>query len=258
MPGFSGPKVEREAFVDSLRALQIERGPLPVYFVNSTPKCGSTFLSRVVSHALNGVICYGGELQMEVEQDFSMEGLRRTLSHPKVIVYKHHALPNFLNVTAISSFNIGYVNLTRSVFDTMVSIHDHLLRGENANLVTMWPGQRIKGFSSWSEEERYHYIAHFIMPWHLRFVDTWTRFDPDRVLFYEDMLNEPEVFFGKVADLLRVDREKIYNSSKIDHQNTRMNVGRIGRGADLRTEYRAHFLGLLRFFPMIEAERLVP
>lgn len=231
---------------------------IPFFLVNSTPKCGSTYLASVVCHAVGGVTAYGGELQMEVEQDFSIFGLQRTLRVPEVIVYKHHALPNALNIMAIQSCGMGYVNMTRSVFDTMVSVHDHLLRGENANKVSIWPGQKLRGFSDWSEGARYHYIAHFIMPWYFRFVDSWSRFDNMSVVYYEEMILQPKEFYRKISVLLGIDYHVLMASSEVEHRNTRKNVGKIGRGESLRAEYREHFLGFLRYFPMIDPEFFVP
>ena len=256
--GFSGPKVEREAYKATLNDLRQARGVHPTYLINSTPKCGSTFLVKVVNHAVNGVVGYGGDLQIEVEQDFTAEGLRRTVHLPRTIVYKHHALQNFLNLQAIKQLRMGYVNMTRGVFDTMVSIHDHLLRGVNPNGVTLWPGQTIKGFAEWSEDQRYHYIAWCIIPWHFRYVEGWTRYDASRVFYYEDMLRDPDTFFTGVADAMGLDRDLVLASAGVNHGDTRKNVAKAGRGDALRHEFRDAFMDLMPCFPNIDKERFVP
>lgn len=245
----SGPKLQRHFYIDTLADIYSNRTHDNVYLINSIPKSASTYTMGIVKDAVNGTLEYGGDLEIEVEQSFSISGIQRTTRQTGNIVYKLHSLPNFLNVQAIKQLDMKYINIGRNLFDAMVSIDEHLLRGVNPNNVTLWPGLRIKNYNFWENEKRYDFISDFIMPWYFQYFSAWASVDKDSILFYEEMVQDPEAYFGKVAARMGLAPEQLEFNHVGTKRNARFNVGKIGRGDILRDTYLKKFRRYAEYYP---------
>lgn len=246
---FSSPKIERGHYEDTLREIHRNRQYDQIFLVNSVPKSGSTFTMGVLKNSLNGTLEYGGDLELEVEQTFSLSGVQRTSQQSGNIIYKFHALPNYLNLRPIRIMDMKFINIVRDLLDTMISIDEHLLRGVNDNNVTLWPGLIIKHFNSWDDEKRYDFICDFIMPWYFKYINGWASFDQGSIVWYEEMVRDPDSYFAKVERQMGLGAGTLRHSNMKKKPNLRFNVGKVGRGEILRHAYMPRLHKFASYYP---------
>lgn len=250
---FSGPRFEKQHFTRELKALHAARSYDRVFLVNSVPKSGSTFTMDIVHQAIRAEREYGGELEIEVEQCFSLSGIRRTTQKTGDIIYKFHGLPNFLNVKAIEIMEMGFINIARNLFDCMVSVDDHLMRGQNERDTRLWQGIRVPGYAAWDPEKRFDFIADFIMPFYIQYMATWAAYRASSIVYYEEMVQSPDTYFRKVEKRLGLEGVGLAAVAQAaNKRNVRFNVGKIGRGDALRDTYMAQLRRQASFYPKFD------
>jgi len=113
--GFSGAKYQRAYYQSTLNEIHANRKYSSIYWVNSVPKSGSTYTMAVIRKATDSSLEYGGDLELEVEQTFSLSGFKRITGQTGNILLKSHSLPNFPNVTPIRALEIRYINIYRNL-----------------------------------------------------------------------------------------------------------------------------------------------
>jgi hypothetical protein len=253
--GFSGPKYQRDHYNDTLKEIHAKRRYDRLFLVNSVPKSGSTFTMGVLRKATDASLEYGGDLELEVEQTFSLSGLLRTTQQTGNIIYKFHAQPNFLNVQPIEKLDIRFINIVRNLLDTMISIDEHLLRGVNKNDVTLWPGLRIQYYNTWDDEKRLDFICDFIMPWYIRYIYGWGRYDPKSIVYYEEMVGDPDAYFARVAKRMGLGKGALDHKA-VGKNSLRFNVGKIGRGEALRDTYLPRLRQYAGYYPKFDFSKV--
>ena len=254
-----GPQYSRAYYTAKVGEIRDGSTVKRFFCVNSFPKSGSTYTQSVICKFTGASLQFGGDLELEVEQNFSISGIERSVMDAEragatSILYKFHSLPNFLNLEAIKVLNIGYVNIVRDIFDSMVSIDDHLIRGRNAKGVTLWPGMKLHDYHTWDEDKRYEAIAHFIVPWYFKYISGWTNVDRDSLFRYEDMVNDTERYFRRIEKRLGLSDGMLDFRSLDEKKNTRFNVGVVGRGEHLRAKYMDLFRSYATFFPEFDRD----
>lgn len=224
--------------------------------MNAAPKSASTYVTRLLARATGGEVAYGGDLSVETAQDFTIAGIARSVDHPAPLIFKHHVQANALCLLAIERLQIRYVNTVRNLFDTIVSVDEHLQRTTNANGVALWSEMKVRDFKEWDDAQRYGFIVDHIMPWYIRYFWGWWRRDPGSLLYYEDLVQHPDTFHAQLAARLQVPVEQLTEDLVAKSAANRFNIGRAGRCAPLRPVHLSQMRRMASYYPGPDYGRL--
>jgi len=217
------------------------------------PKSGSTFLSTVLASypkfkQVNLIPSHG-----HLDQELSELRLSRFnhLSYAAQVHVRNSAWTQHL----IDKYNLTPVVLVRNLADTVISIRDHLRRESTVLPMAFFQEAHAKLPDAELEE----CIVNLAMPWYLNFYLGWKQCKKLPIVFYDDVLENPETVVASILDAVGVnpDRKDIQGALDIArHKETRLNVGVGGRGKKLAPKAAEALNRLLDWYPEMKDDRL--
>lgn len=231
--------------------------------ISCFPKSGSTFLLRRLEEATGYinqpmVFEYGGN-----EQDLYLPAVTRAFYQNTVT--QQHLRATGTNIRILADFDFRVVVLTRNIPDTLVSLHDHLLR---ESLET--PLLHVdSGFEKLDFERRLDMLIDLALPWYLNFYASWfnnyTRLKSGAVMWvdYEQVVGASAATVAKICQQFglpfSIATASVPNlDDPVTAQKIRFNVGRPGRGrALLSPSQLSRISALARHHPRVDFSRII-
>jgi hypothetical protein len=218
-----------------------------------SPKSGSTFLARILS-LLPGwtkvplVTGYGRR-----EQELSVERLLAAHRACGNFVAQHHVRYSDVTRRLMERFVLRPVVLVRNIFDTAVSVRDHLCDEFQAISQAYVP----EDIRRWDDERAFHFIADMLMPWYFNFFATWADC-PDKLLVrYEEIHADVGAVVRRIGEhygLGVTDAEAAVAVEEAGRSGeaTRKNKAVLGRGEGLPDEVKRKIMALAGYYEGID------
>lgn len=213
--------------------------PTTHFFITCTPKSASTYLMRLLGGIVKAKVAVFIDAFDHTEQDMSINKIIENM-FSSTVTHQHMRHSKY-NAKVLDRFGIKPVILTRNIFDSVVSMRDHILREPN---VVWWPMAAIDAdsFKEMDSEMQIDFVIDHIVPWYINFYVTWdTVYQESGVLW----ITYKELMSNKVSTVNKI--LKYYNSKKnvsVDEleviesrifDKVRFNKGAKDRGAKLLT-----------------------
>ncbi len=205
-------------------------------WIVAPPKSGSTWLTLLLKRLLDWplVPLISGYDRREQEVDALL-----LLRYPDInILSPHqHCRASQPTVDFIERFRVRPIIMTRNVFDTIVSLRDHLVRESRAMPMAYVDDE----FLSWSEERQYDFLIAMFMPWLLSFYVSWQSVAgglAGKLMFvrYEKLAADAPAVLRRILAALdeqRSERRIAEVIERVDGLDTRRNQAVTGRGSRL-------------------------
>ena len=218
------------------RIIESNRGRKSHVFVTSFPKSGSTFLHRLALSATGYVDYLLDHFSEDQQQSVVLQWTPMFLAQNTVT--QIHAFATAPNVRTLKQLWVKPVVLVRDLFDTLVSLRDHMVREDHIIPHAQVPAE----FKLWSSEDQFWFIVRMITPWYLSFFASWRKSASElSVLWvkYERLVSDPAGTLQAVLEHsgVEIPSEGIANAiAQSDPARTRFNVGISGRGRQLLSQ----------------------
>lgn len=221
---------------------------------------GTTFLSGLLGnyfkpdvpyfHAADG---YDGS-----DHVLSMQRLTEIRARELSYIAPMHTRSSPYVEAMIKEYNIKTITMTRNIYDCIVSLKDrirrykHKTKASSALVFT----QTLPIHAEMSEVQLEAYLIKYAVPWYFSFYASWQRSQISLLnITYEALVGNTAETLQLVIEKLgyKPVRDKIniaINETK--KMNTRLNVGKIGRGKDLSIAYRKEIAELMSMYPGID------
>ena len=224
---------------------------VPLYLIASAPKSGSTYAARVLSNYLGTAPFFAGKIPDRASQDLSSIWIEEQRPRGNQVIHQHVCYHQATKCY-LDHYKITPLVLVRNIYDTVMSIKDHLKQEGNGN----WPGVYIdKEMISRADDEQLEMICSLIVPWYLTFFSGWIQTGVP-VISYNDVINRPEVILSSLD--IPIDHDKLSGVlENINPSSIRLNQGKIGRGAFLSQKCRDKVDEILFFYRHLPLEILV-
>jgi hypothetical protein len=252
-PG-SHPEFYRNGKHSSLEnCMTIQRTHL---WIVSPPKSGSTWLSVTLLQLLGWqqVSLTTGYERREQEVDVPPSFYRHT---GNILSPHQHCRASQPTLDFIQRFKVTPIIQTRNIFDSVVSMRDHLTK-ENLvfSMAYFYPE-----FLNLEEEKQYDFIIALCLPWYFNFYASWYSAVAEgqvNPLFvaYEDLIKDTPGELKKILAFLQEKRSPDEIAAAIEHAQTgftRKNVGVAGRGeSKLNDRQKDRIREMRAFYPRID------
>lgn len=222
----------------------------------AAPKSGSTWLGAMLERVLGWprvplLDCYD---RREQEIDVRMLTL-----HPDEDIFTPHQHTRASHPTLgiIQQFRITPVVLVRDLFDTVISLRDHLYREHH---VMPW-AYFDETVYTLSPEEQIDALIDLVIPWYINFYVSWFYAEKQghcRFLWmtYADLKADHVACVRDVLAFAGVERTEAQVEAACKpsaETNTRRNVGTQGRGqTQLTDEQRDRIARLTKYYPKVD------
>jgi hypothetical protein len=204
--------------------------------ISCFPKSGSTLLLKALCKTTDFQNCpmvfeYGGN-----EQDLFLPSIINAYSLDTIT--QQHVRATNTNLRLIKNFGFKVVILTRNLFDTLISLHDHLL----SESLEIPMGYLDENYRKLSFTQRLDFLVDIVTPWYLNFYASWSKvntyLDPNDYIWvtYDELINDKIKTISRLLSKFDFydDKEKILNSLlELENEDTRLNVGISGRGRQM-------------------------
>ncbi len=225
--------------------------------IAAAQKSGSTYLSTILSHYFQCDLKYLSE---------SMKGAEHELSHHLLNIFDNqdyvsslHLRCSYGTTLKIAQYKLNIVLIVRNIFDTMVSLKDHIRRNSwnyscfGSPIVMTYVPREISGAD---DDYLYEFIADCVLPWYFSFYTSWLTYDKTiPVIRYEPMITDTfdYIYSHLIKITSNVDKDLLAKAIEIStHSDTKLNVGKIGRGIELEEKYSSRIYGLSSYYPKID------
>jgi len=134
-------------------------------------------------------------------------------------------------------FGLKPVVLVRNLYDIVISLDDHLLGESDVTAMAYVP----RDFATWPSKRRHEFIAKMMMPWYFNFYVSWSDCPDVLMVQYTELVADPLATISRVvahAGISCTPKMIAAALSTVRARNTRFNVGKSGRGAELPDEVR--------------------
>lgn len=222
----------------------------------AAPKSGSTWLTTILTQLLGWRMncLVNGWDRREQEVD-----IRPLLIDTDVNLFSKQQHCRFSQPTRafIEQFRVRVVLQGRNLFDTCVSVRDHFVKQDTISPIAYID----QSFLGMPEERQFDFLVDLVVPWYLNFFATWfegkRRGEVDYCwVSYETLIQEPATTLKRVLDYMGETRSDADIAAAMEiaaKSPTRLNVGRVGRGAEILTErQQARIRQLCDFNPHID------
>lgn len=225
-----------------LHVRQPQEAPKTLWLV-APPKTGSTWLSELLKLCLRWptmqIIPAGfarREQEILVPQEYMSARSHVFLPH-------HHSKASEPTISFVKEFNVKVVILTRNVYDTVVSLIDHLTQ-DGVGI----PNAYIPmSFRDEPFDRRAEIVIRCVLPWYISFYASWAYAEAEHQIHplyvaYEQLLTQPvKVLSRCLTHIHEVRNINVYNRALLECQKvkTRFNKGFAGRGSMLSNAHHA-------------------
>ena len=225
----------------------------------AAPKSGSTWLGAMLERVLGWprvplLDCYD---RREQEIDVRMLTL-----HPDTDIFTPHQHTRASHPTLgiIQQFRIMPVVLVRDLFDTVISLRDHLYREHH---VMPW-AYFDETVYTLDPEEQINALIDLVIPWYINFYVSWFYAEKQGTcrfhwMTYQGLKDDHEMCVRRVLEFSGVKRtdEQIAEAVQgASITNTRRNVGMQGRGGQLTDEQRSRIVRFTDYYPKVDFGRM--
>ena len=223
------------------------------------PKSGSTWVHRVLANCLQ-------TRGWKSSKFFSYSEYREQVIDPRSFLLEkcldqstyglqQHCLFSGYTHKIICQYQIRVILQVRDIFDCLVSLSDHY---EISTMMPMAP-LTTEQWAGMDPAQREMFLAEIIAPWYIRFWVSWSRLALEKdnlvkLVRYESLIEDPVTTFTQLAQHC----DPLLTSSDITEclkrplDNTRKNVGLIGRGQCLSEQARQHIRKLAGYYPDVD------
>ncbi len=218
------------------------------------PKTASTFLTTTLGGLPGGRVVRLMPRYDRREQELCEIRLRkhqfrkcglRTTRH---LISAAHVRNSASTQRLIDIFNMKTVVLTRDLFDSVVSIRDHIRRES-----TVWPMAWFDERHSVMDDEALACaIAHLMVPWYLNFYYSWKTAPSVLHVDYDDIALDPLQTIERIAAYCGVAATKADITAAMGSARTagsRYNKGKTGRGDYLPNSARRAIRRIVETYP---------
>jgi len=224
--------------------------------ISCFPKSGSTLLLKILCKTTGFQSCpmvfeYGGN-----EQDLFLPSIIDAYSMDTVT--QQHVRATNTNLRLIKNYGFKVVILTRNIFDTLISLHDHLL-SESLDIPM---GYLDESYRKLTFEQRLDFLVDVVTPWYFNFYASWSKVNtylaPNDFLWitYDELINDKNKTISRLLSKFDFydDKEKILSTLvEIKNEDTRLNVGISGRGRQMLNDCQERrIFELARRYPDID------
>jgi hypothetical protein len=251
------PKAQRLVnYALKMQRLTSQRGEY--IFIASSPKSGSTFMAKAMSH-LTGYRYYDlADAYERNDQNLYLPKLIDVYSQGSVT--HQHLRATGPNLELLNMFSIRPVIMTRNIFDTVVSIRDHMFK-EGYAFPTFYCNER---FAELDEHSQFDQIIELGIPWYFNFYVSWfeaTRNHQIDALWinYEDVVQDWDKALVKLADFYGIEKTPeeiataLQQTREMKRTKTRLNKGVVGRGESaLTTAQKDRIRSMARFYSWVD------
>ena len=138
--------------------------------------------------------------------------------------------------------------LTRNIFDTIISIKDHLRKSSTIAPMAYIPTSLL----NLDESDLEFALAELLSPWFFNFYVSWSNYHSKLHVTYEEMVENKEDFFGKILNYCGYNSKEIFNKGDffiLKNKKDRFNKGLVGRGEQLDSRAKDYILKISRYYP---------
>ncbi len=223
-------------------------------FIAAMPKSGSTF-------AVNALAAATGFTQAKLVPAY--ERRQPELCELCLAKYadvdfiaKNHTRHSTFTEQLCDEYGVSPIVLIRSLFDVVISARDHV-RNKSPVTFALYLEPAHLDRSDVALEKMLTMLA---IPWYVNFYMGWRGCKKAHMVMYEEMIADPT---GTISDMLTfagVSLGKDRIAAGIDaalQGNSRINVGKAGRGRNLQPETVRMILEMLDMYPEIRNDRYV-
>jgi hypothetical protein len=218
------------------------------------PKSGSSYLVALIGNLPNfstkNYVPYMGRR----EQELSETSLIQTSVPGRQVAHVHvRASEHTLHL--IDKYRIAPIVLVRNIFDTVVSLADH---------IKTWPAMPAayldERISSLSFEDRIDALIDLAVPWYFNFYVSWWHARPDAIVTYEDLvlgntLRKTSYLQSRGIETNLAEVTAAHELTK--KQDTKLNVGTSGRGLKLIDKARRlRIERLASYYPEVDFSKI--
>jgi len=220
------------------------------------PKSASTFLSNVIAEVT-------GFRKVALVPDFGrreQEFCEMRLAEYDDLDYvaQQHIRNSRYTASLCAAHGISPLVLIRSLFDVVVSLRDHSRRESAIGLPSFYLDETHVGLDDRSLEEM---IAKLAIPWYIGFYLSWRNASDTKLVQYEDLVANPAEMVEGILKFsgISASREDIQAgiTRTKERNKSRLNVGIMGRGAQLAPETIKTILGMIDLYPEIAGDAYI-
>jgi len=207
-------------------------------------KSGSTYLARLlreITGFCRARLCqFYGNNEQDICQ-FRIKKFYRVNS-----VTQQHIKGTDNNIALMKKHYFKPVVLTRNILDVLMSLHDHIEIEDHRSPT----GYVHKEYFEMNKEEKLMYLIRIHLPWYFNFFISWQEASQTMdVLWisYEELFSNQCKTVQKILDFygISASTNQIKSAiSAIKTKNTRLNVGKSGRGESLSAAHKKAILDL--------------
>lgn len=255
------PKAERLVNYALRRQLNAS-GQGQYLFIASLPKSGSTFMAKALCN-LTGY--------KYVDLSYAYERNDQNLYLPKLVdsysygsVTHQHVRATAANIELMNKFAIKPVITVRNIFDSVVSIRDHMFN-EGFAFPTFYCNEKFEGLDKTTQ---YDQIIELGIPWYFNFYVSWHEAVVQNKiqalwLQYEEVIIDWVKALDTIQKFYKIEktgqeiRSALDNTIGMRKDITRINKGIAGRGRDELTDsQKGKIISMSRFYPWIDFSML--
>jgi hypothetical protein len=210
------------------------------------PKSGSTFLSSLIGNLPGFSTVLYVPSHGRREQELSETEIERAGSIKQVA--QVHVRASEYTMYIINKFNITPIVLVRDIYDTAVSLAEHV--ASKPGLPMAYFDARIAGRSF---EDRLNAVFDLAMPWYFNFYISWRRARPNAIIAYEDLIlggaERQTEYLNSIGLDTNISDVRLV-TEKLRSLDTNFNVGISGRGVRaIEMRHRRQIERLASYYP---------
>ena len=221
---------------------------------------GTTYLANLLAHYIRPDVKYFHAADGFDGCDHVLS--RYKLNHIKkrnfsfVAPLHTRASPSLVGMT--KEYGINSIVMTRNLFDCIISLKERILRYDHktdasSSLVF---SHTLPIHKTMSDIEIEKYIIKFAIPWYISFYASWKSANiASTFVTYEDLVANPHDTLSNILKSINIEPIPHAIQFAIDESrksDTRLNVGKIGRGKELSIAYRSEIADLIGMYPGID------
>lgn len=207
-------------------------------------KSGSSYLYQIL-HALTGFKCvtlvqqYGNN-----EQDMYEPKLQKRNSLD--YISKQHVKGTDNNIRLMQTYGIKPVVLVRNIYDILYSLRDHFEREDHRTPT----GYVHRDYFKMTEDEKFNYLIRIHLPWYFNFYVSWLEAAKSFPCFwttYQELFGDQVRVLSGILDFYSIpytEPRLLQAMQEMRGKDTRLNVGKAGRGQSLSVQHRREIIKL--------------
>jgi hypothetical protein len=250
-------KEYQQYHTDEFKLRQLRENIDKHIWVVCAPKSGSTWLTSIFKDVLKWrkVALVPSFDRREQELDLSPL-LARGTTGPVLTPHQHCRYSSYTH-QVIDALDTKVILQVRDLFDTIVSLYDHITDDETS-IPSGFMTRQI--WDALDQNARWSFIVDLIVPWYFNFYCGWvtsslyaeTRI---KMVTYNELRNDTLGTVSSLLDYCGEHRESEHIQAALDCQATRknrLNKGLIGRGDSLPAHLKERVRSFTRYYPSVD------